>query len=325
MNEALFYEKEDRGKVHCFLCPVRCHIMDDKTGACRVRKNINGTLYTLNYGKVSAMSLDPIEKKPLFHFYPGSSILSISSYGCNFKCSFCQNWELSQYIPAMKNMTVDDIIKAAKSYHDNIGIAYTYNEPVIWYEFVYETTKKAKENGLLNVLVTNGYIEEEPLMELLPYIDAMNIDLKGSREFYKKICKGSLDSVRRTIELSYGRAHIEVTNLIIPGLNDNMDEIDDMANWLSSISKDIPLHLSKYYPQYKMDKPETPVRTMLVARDTAREHLNYVYIGNIYGSDNNTYCPECSNLLVERKYRTRVVGINDGRCANCGHEINMIF
>lgn len=325
MNEALYYKKEDREKVQCFLCPVHCHIMDGKIGACRVRKNINGTLYTLNYGKVSAMSLDPIEKKPLFHFYPGSSILSISSYGCNFKCSFCQNWELSQDTPIMKNMTADDIIKTAKNCRDNIGIAYTYNEPLIWYEFVYETAKKARENGLLNVLVTNGYIEIEPLMELLPYIDAMNIDIKGGSRFYKKICKGNLDSVKKTIELSYSRTHIEVTSLIIPGLNDNVDEIDGMAKWLSSVSKDIPLHLSKYYPQYKMDNPETPIRTMLSAREIARKHLSYVYIGNVYGADNNTYCPECGSLLVERVFKIKIAGISDGHCIKCGREINMIF
>lgn len=325
MNEALYYEKEDRGKVHCLLCPVHCHIMDGKTGACRVRKNVGGTLYTLNYGKVSAMSLDPIEKKPLFHFYPGSSILSVSSYGCNFKCSFCQNWEISQGMPIMKELDVDDIIKAANKSKDNIGIAYTYNEPMIWYEFVLDTSKKAKENGLCNVLVTNGYIEEKPLMELLPHIDAMNIDLKGGREFYKRICKGNLDSVRKTIELSYGMTHIEVTNLVIPGLNDSMAEIEEMAKWLSSVSKDIPLHLSRYYPQYKMDRPETSIGTMLSARETARKYLNYVYIGNAYGVDNNTYCPRCGSLLVERVFKTKITGMSDGRCVKCGHEINIKF
>ncbi|MDI6601005.1 MAG: AmmeMemoRadiSam system radical SAM enzyme [Thermoanaerobacteraceae bacterium] len=325
MNEALYYEKEDRGRVHCFLCPVHCHIMDGRIGACRARKNIGGVLYTLNYGKISALSMDPMEKKPLYHFYPGSSILSISSFGCNLKCSFCQNWELSQDIPIMQEVTVSDTIKIAKKNDRNIGIAYTYNEPMIWYEFVLDTAKKAKEEGLMNVLVTNGYIEEEPLLELLPYIDAMNIDLKGQSEFYKKICKGKLDSVKKTIEISYRSTHIEITNLIIPDLNDNLKDIGEMARWLSSISQDIPLHLSRYFPQYKMDKPETPIEMMLFARETAEKYLNYVYIGNVYGTDNNTYCPECHNIIVERGYRTKVKGIKDGTCARCGYKINIIF
>ncbi len=325
MHEALFYDKTYRGEAHCLLCPVRCHIANGRTGACGVRKNINGTLYTENYGSISAMALDPIEKKPLFHFYPGFSILSISSYGCNFKCRFCQNWELSQGMPDTEERSAYDVIDEAKRCRGNIGIAYTYNEPLIWYEFVMDTAKAARENGLVNVLVTNGYIEEQPHMELLPYIDAMNIDLKGGGEFYRKICGGDVNSVRKTIERSYGRTHIEVTNLIIPGLNDGMQDIEDMAKWLASVGKDIPLHLSKYYPQYKMARPETPADTMLMARETAGKYLDYVYIGNVYGTDNNTYCPECNNLLVERKRRIRVAGIENGRCTNCGHKINIIL
>ncbi len=325
MHEALYYEKAGNGDVNCLLCPAHCHIMQDKVGACGVRKNMDGILYTENYGRVSALALDSIEKKPLFHFYPGSYILSVSSYGCNLKCKFCQNWELSQEKPDIEELTVDKVIEAAKECRGNIGIAYTYNEPLVWYEFVLDTAKKAKENGLANVLVTNGFIEEQPLIELLPYISAMNVDIKGDNEFYKKICGGNIGSVRKTIARSYGRTHIEVTYLIIPGLNDSESQINDMAKWLSSVDRDIPLHLSRYYPQYKMTRPETPVETMLTARDTAKQYLDYVYIGNVYGTDDGTYCPECHSLLVERGYKKKIVGIKDGQCTNCGHKINMIM
>lgn len=325
MNEAMYYKKEDMGRAYCYLCPVHCHIVDGGVGACKARKNIGGRLYSLNYGKISAISMDPIEKKPLYHFYPGSSILSISSFGCNFKCSFCQNWELSQQVPIMENSSISDIIKIAESYKDNIGIAYTYNEPLIWYEFVLNTAKIAKEHGLKNVLVTNGYIEEEPLKELLPYIDAMNIDLKGGDWFYKSICKGKLENVKRTIEISSSHTHVEITNLIIPGLNDDMSKIEEMAMWLSSISKDMPLHFSRYFPQYRMEKPPTPVETIMEAKKIASRYLNYVYVGNVFGSDQNTYCPVCRSIIVERGYRTRVVGFEKGVCKNCGYKINIIL
>lgn len=283
---AMYFDKIENSKVHCYLCPHNCVIKPGGLGACRARKNIDGELYSLNYGKVTSASLDPIEKKPLYRFHPGSLILSAGTFGCNLKCSFCQNWSIAHENPETADITPQELVdmakKAVKS--GNIGIAYTYNEPSIWYEFVYDTSKLARENGLVNVLVTNGFISREPLEELLPYVDAMNIDVKGfTASFYKEFCKATLENVKETVELAAGRCHVEVTTLVIPGLNDALEEIGELSRWLASISKDIPLHLSRYFPNYKMqDRPQTPVETLRKARDKALENLNYVYMGNVW-------------------------------------------
>lgn len=287
-KEAMFYEKQQSGRVHCFLCPHNCNIPLDGMGICGVRKNTAGTLYSLNYEQVSSLAIDPIEKKPLRNFHPGSYILSVGSFGCNFKCPFCQNHSIARIcgdeVDTTRIKSADLVAKAIdlKS-QGNIGIAYTYNEPSIWYEYVYETAKLAKEEGLLNVLVTNGYISPKPLAQILPYIDAMNIDLKGFTEgFYKEIVKGGLQEVKATIEQSAKKCHVEITTLVIPGLNDCKDEITEMSKWLSTISPDLPLHLSRYFPKYEMtDKPPTSVQTLTELESTARKYLNYVYLGNV--------------------------------------------
>lgn len=287
-SEAMFYEKLENQKVHCYLCPHNCRIPKDGRGICGVRKNMDGILYSLNYGEVTSIGVDPIEKKPLNRFHPGTDILSIGSVGCNLKCPFCQNHSIARVKPEeihTYHTSSDEIIAKAVSLKNggNIGIAYTYNEPTIWYEFVFETAKKAKEKGLLNVLVTNGYISQEPLEQILPYIDAMNIDLKAFHDkFYKEFVKGGLEEVKETIKRSAGHCHVEVTTLIIPGWNDSVEEMEEMAQWLASLSTDIPLHLSRYFPNYELnDKPPTPLNSLMELKRIADRHLNYVNLGNV--------------------------------------------
>lgn len=282
---AMYFNKIENSKVHCYLCPHNCVIKEGAVGACRARKNVKGELYSLNYGKITALALDPIEKKPLNRFKPGSLILSAGSFGCNLKCSFCQNWSIAHENTETVDVSPEMIVsKALEAKRDgNIGIAYTYNEPSIWYEFVYDTSKLAKKHGLVNALVTNGFISRQPLEDILPFIDAMNVDVKGfTASFYSKICKATIDNVKDTVELAAKNCHVEVTTLVIPELNDSIEEIEKIAKWLSSISPDIPLHLSRFFPSYRMtDRPPTPISTLKKAREKALEYLNYVYLGNV--------------------------------------------
>ncbi len=325
MKEAMYYEVlENENKVQCHLCPHECIIGDGKLGICRVRKNREGTLFTLNYGKLTSYAYDPIEKKPLYHFYPGSNIFSIGSFGCNLNCDFCQNWEIAHDKVLTVKMTHENIIKMSKA-NDSIGLAYTYNEPTIGYEYILHLSKLIKEEGLMNVCITNGYIQEEPLKKLLPYLDAMNIDLKAmNNNFYKKTCKGSLVPVLNTIEIVSSKIHVEVTTLIIEGKNDNFEEIEMLAKWLSSISKDIPFHITRYYPAYKMNLPATSYDVLIKAKNIADKYLNYVYIGNVWGIDNDTYCPKCNTKLIERHGKSKVVRIKNSKCIKCGYKINII-
>ncbi len=283
IHEALFYEKQD-GEIECFLCPHNCMIAEGSFGLCSVRTNIEGTLKMINYGEITAMSMDPIEKKPLYHFEAGRKILSVGSFGCNFSCGFCQNYSIAHYKAESQYVSPDQLVELCNSKEDNIGIAFTYNEPSIWYEYVYDTSKKLKEKYPEKkvVLVTNGYIQLEPLIQLLPYVDAMNIDLKSfEEEFYRKTCGGDIKYVLKTIEEAYQRCHVEITTLLVNGLNDSPKEIEKLASYLGSLDKNIPLHLSRYFPNYKMDRPATDIDVMLRGRDIAKKHLNYVYLGNV--------------------------------------------
>ncbi len=285
MKEALYWDKVDGDKVECKLCPHNCRIARDNTGICRARRNVEGRLHSLNYGMVSSIALDPIEKKPLYHFHPGSKILSAGTFGCNFKCSFCQNWTIAHDNPGVMEMTPDELVRKALELKErgNIGIAFTYNEPSIWFEFILDTSGKSKEAGLKNVLVTNGFISREPLAELLPYIDAMNIDVKAfTDKFYREICKGALEDVKGTVELSSAHCHVEVTTLVVPGLNDSEVEIKELASWLASVDETIPLHLSRYFPNYTMrDIPPTSKETLFKLKKAAEKHLNNVHLGNV--------------------------------------------
>jgi len=286
---ALYYKTIENSKVQCHLCPHNCIIKPDGVGVCRARRNINGELYSLNYGKVTSIALDPIEKKPLYRFHPGSMILSAGTFGCNLKCFFCQNWSIAHDNKAGSyaiDVKPGELVNKAMETRNrgNIGIAYTYNEPSIWFEYVYDTARLAKKEGLVNVLVTNGYISIEPLMDLLPFIDAVNIDVKAfTASFYSKICGAVIENVKETVEICSKNCHVEITTLVIPGLNDSLEEIEELSKWLSSISPEIPLHLSRFFPNYRMtDKPPTPVETLKKARDKALKWLKFVYLGNVW-------------------------------------------
>jgi len=329
MKEALFYELIDKEKniVQCLLCPKECIINDGKAGFCRVRKNINGKLYSSIYSKISSAGFDPIEKKPLYHFLPGSSVLSVGTVGCNFSCLFCQNWQISQSDTeeiTLNNLSPEKTVSLAIKNHSP-GIAYTYSEPVIWFEYVIETARLAKKKNIKNIMVSNGFINHKPLLQLLPYIDAFNIDLKSFRnEFYQKYCKSSLAPVLQTIELSRKYSHIEITNLIIPGLNDSDEEIKEMVDWIASIDSKIPLHFTRYYPCYKMKIPATPISVLAKARNIARKKLKHVYIGNILNDEaNTTYCSSCQKALIKRSgYETIKLGIDrKGHCKYCGEKV----
>jgi len=326
-KEAKFYAQHSDFSVTCELCPHQCKIQHGKTGICKVRKNYKGQLYALAYSGVSSVSMDPIEKKPLYHFFPGKEILSLGSVGCNFKCEFCQNWQISQKIPSLKMLSPSDLLELAKREKENIGVAYTYNEPLINYEFIYDCAKLLNENGFKNVLVTNGYINREPLLELIPYIDAMNIDLKAfDNIFYEKYCKGSLAPVLNTIKTAFeNNVHIEVTNLLIPTLNDSKEHINKLIEWLASLSENIPLHISRYYPNYKMNIAPTSVEALQRVRQKGLKHLKFVYLGNILDKESNTtFCSSCNKPVIERIGYNVEVHLKGNMCKFCGAELNIV-
>lgn len=280
---AMFYEKLN-DKIHCYLCPHNCVIENGHVGKCNVRLHENGELYTLNYGEVTSAALDPIEKKPLHYFKPNSYILSVGSFGCNFTCGFCQNYRISQQKAESDYVSKDKLIEIILSTKNNIGIAFTYNEPSIWYEYVYDCSRHLKETAPSSsvVLVTNGYISEEPLEELLPYVDAMNIDLKTfNTSSYKNLCGGSLNPVLRTIQKAAGKCHVEITTLLVTGENDNLNEVEDIAKFINSVDKSIPLHLSRYFPNYKSESPATDIGFMKKAEQVAGKYLERVTLGKI--------------------------------------------
>lgn len=327
MKEALFYNREAGHKVRCSLCRFNCLIEDNKRGICRVRENRGGTLYSLVYGKIIAEHVDPIEKKPLFHVLPGSKSYSIATMGCNFRCHHCQNYTISQVeeteiIPGDEQSPENIIRKAIAT--DCRSIAYTYTEPTVFYEFAYDTARLAKNSGLLNIFVSNGYISKEALSEIAPYLDAANIDLKGFTEkFYRDIVHARLSEVLDSI-IEY-RKHgiwVELTTLIIPGLNDNEEELRGIASFIvNNLGADTPWHVTQFYPTYQLnDRPRTPVITLRRAREIGKEAgLRYVYEGNVPGEGGeNTWCPSCSTMLIERYgYLIRSNRILKGSCPIC--------
>lgn len=324
--EAKYYTKLEGGRVRCLLCPQSCLIEPGGAGRCRVRTNRNGRLEADSYARLVSLSMDPMEKKPLYHFHPGSYILSVGPNGCNLSCQFCQNWEISQAAVPTARVSPEELILAAKS-HQSVGLAYTYTEPLIWFEYLMDVLPRAREQGLVNVLVTNGFINPEPLRELLPYIDAMNVDLKSmDPEFYRRICGGELAPVLRTIEQAHGRCWVEITNLVIPGLNDSPQQQQALVDWVADLDPKMPLHLSRYFPQYKMTRPATPESTLISFANRAREKLSYVYVGNIRLPDmSDTFCPGCGQLLIDRDgYRIRLVGLKGDVCARCGRRADMV-
>ena len=326
MVEARYYEKKEKNVI-CRLCPQNCRIEPDSYGKCRIRKNVDGTLFAEGYGHTISLTNDPIEKKPIYHFHPGKDILSIGPNGCNLSCFFCQNWTISQSSVKTRFFSPEDLIKTAKKTR-SIGIAYTYTEPLVWFEYLYDCARLAHEQGIVNVCVTNGYISPEPLDELLPHIDAMNIDLKSIRnKFYREQCGATLKPVLRTIMTANALCHIEITNLIITGLNDSEEDITELVEWIADVDNEIPLHLSRYFPHYQCDAPLTPLETLIKAYEIASDRLTYVYIGNarIEGTS-DTKCKRCGNILISRDgYSIRISGITNHKCSNCGLLVDLIL
>ena len=321
------FEKLDRQRVRCTLCPNNCIIAPGKYGSCLVRRNLQGELNLPYYGAVSSLAIDPIEKKPLYHFYPGEKILSVGFLGCNFHCPFCQNYQISQStdIP-FSTLTPAELVGNALK-QGSFAIAYTYSEPLIHFEYVLETAQRAHEKGLKNVLVSNGYLNQEPASKLLEHIDAANIDLKSlNPDFYRREIGGNLDEVMRFITQAAGVTALEVTTLIIPGKNDALEEIEGIAAFLGDIDRNIPYHLSAYYPQYNYHIPPTSISTLTAASKAALKHLNYVYLGNVGSSEINTRCPKCGNLLIKRSgYSVQIKGIKEQKCSNCGNRVDIIL
>ena len=334
MKTALFYEKIENGNVRCLLCPHNCTIKEGQRGTCGVRINRGGILYSETYERISSLNYDPIEKKPLYHFHPGRGILSIGSVGCNLKCSFCQNCSISQAtvdtFDWFKNYSAADVVGMAYGKAGNLGIAFTYNEPTVFYEYMLEIAQLAKSRKLMTVMVSNGYINPGPLESLIPFMDAFNIDLKAFRnDFYKKYSKASLDPVLETLRLLKKHdKHVEITNLVIPGLNDDADVFREMTGWIhDELGKDSILHISRYFPHHRMTIGSTPSSTMIKMFETAKEKLEYVYLGNFASMEGqNTYCPGCGNLLISRTgYHTSVPGlVGSGSCQKCGYRISSL-
>ncbi len=337
IHEAWLSKPLKKGLVSCLACKHACKILPGKTGICGVRFNDDGTLRLLVYGRAVARNIDPIEKKPLFHFYPGSEIFSIGTVGCNFRCLFCQNWDISQF---HKEHDTDAIAESGMPLSPEViveyctenhipGVALTYNEPAIFFEYAYDTAKLAKKKGLRTMYVTNGFEAKEALDKITPYLDAINIDLKSFKdEYYKKVCGGRIGPVKENIRYLWEKGMwVEVTTLVVTNHNDSEEELKAIAEFLAGISPDLPWHISRYFPAYRMDDPPTPVRALEQAyRIGKKAGLRYVYIGNVQeGGKENTVCPECGKLLIERFGYSVKNNIKKGKCPKCGEVIPGCF
>ncbi len=335
LREAMLYKRENENvnaKVRCNVCAHQCLIPEDGFGICRTRQNRAGKLYTLIYAEASSINADPVEKKPLYHFYPGSYVFSLGTISCNFHCKHCQNWGISTArwgdIQTFA-ISPEEAVRRAKQAHCD-GIAWTYNEPTIWFEYTYDCARLAKAEGLYTVYVTNGYISEEALNEIAPFLDAVNVDVKAfSDSFYKRVCGARLEPVLETCKRVLDKQiHLELTYLIIPGYNDTREEIRQFADWVAGLSTAIPLHFSRFYPAHLMlDVPPTRIETLEMAHELAKDAgIEYVYLGNIPGHQyENTYCPGCGELLILRMdYRVKR-RIRSPRCPACGRDINIIL
>lgn len=335
LKEALFFKRLVDGKVDCYLCSHHCRIADGKFGICQVRQNKAGALYTHAFGEVVAANVDPIEKKPLFHFLPGSQSFSIAAAGCNFRCGFCQNWQISQKQDfdhsggASNALGPQQIVMLARKSSCK-SISYTYTEPTIYFEYALEIAKLAKEGGLRNIFVTNGYMTKEALEIIAPYLDAANVDLKFFKESsYRKYCAASLAPVKETIvRMRQLGIWVEVTTLVVPSLNDSPDELERIAKFICGVGAQIPWHISRFYPQYKLTSLEpTPLKTLKTAYEIGKKAgLRYVYLGNVPPEGENTYCYHCGELLIERHgFSILKQNIKDSRCPACKSSIDGIF
>ncbi|MDD5163345.1 MAG: AmmeMemoRadiSam system radical SAM enzyme [Candidatus ainarchaeum sp.] len=333
MKEALFYKKLNNNAVQCQLCPHFCFIEEDKRGKCGVRENVSGKLISLVYEKLCSIAVDPIEKKPLFHFKPGSKCLSIATVGCNLSCSFCQNWGISQ--PQNKEIfgeqiSAEKVVELALE--KNLpGIAYTYTEPLIAIEFYLEIMKFAKKEGLYNVWVSNGFSNPEPVKKVSSYLDAVNIDLKGNTKFYSELCGVPTEKpIQEALKIYKEQGvWIEITNLLIPGFNDKPEQIKQLVSWIKeNLGYEIPLHFSRFFPTYKMAQlPETDISKLERAKKISESAgLEFVFLGNVHGKE-NSFCPECKSLLIERAgYSAETKGLDKkGNCAKCGYETGIVI
>jgi pyruvate formate lyase activating enzyme len=332
--EARYYKKHPDREIECTLCPRFCKLGDKERGYCGVRENMGGTYYTLVYGKACSIAVDPIEKKPLFHYLPKSSTLSIATAGCNVNCKFCQNWEISQVRPEqVQNYDFPPraVVKTAQKYHCPV-IAYTYTEPVVFFEYMYDTSLEARKKKVKNVVITGGHINPEPMEALTKVVDAIKIDLKAfTQDFYTKYVRGELQPVLEAIKIVHkSTAWLELVYLVIPTLNDNSDDIRKMCQWiLKEIGPDVPLHFSKFVPMYLIKNlPPTPVSTLeKVQKIALEEGIHYAYIGNVPGHPaESTYCPNCKNIVIERRgYSIGKIALKGGRCKYCNNPIPGIW
>ncbi len=318
------------GRVQCLLCPHACVLEEGQRGTCRVRMNLDGELVSLVYGRPVSAHVDPVEKKPVYHYLPGTKTFSIATAGCNLGCEFCQNWEISQAAPEdvpPYRMEPDEVISRAKETGCS-SVAYTYTEPIVFYEYMEDTARLARDEGMGNIMVTAGYINEGPLRELAPLIDAANVDLKSIRDdYYRSVCYGTVGPVLNTLEvLADMGVWLEVTNLVVPGLNDSEDDLGELCSWIAdNLGPDVPLHFSRFFPTYRMtDRPPTPLEMLDRAGEIASgAGLRYVYVGNVVTREgDDTFCPECGRAVVRRdRFRIAENRIEEGRCAGCGREI----
>jgi pyruvate formate lyase activating enzyme len=335
IKEAMLYYPLENKKVSCVLCYHNCQISPSKVGVCGVRQNREGKLFTRVYGNLIAAHVDPIEKKPLYHFLPGTTAFSVATIGCNFRCPFCQNWQISQaskekdFLGGGPEYSPGDVVLAAKK-NGCQSISYTYTEPTIFFEFAYDTARLAKEKGLYNSFVTNGYMRPEALETIRPFLDACNVDLKAfSEDFYKTMCGAHLqpvlDSIRMMKEMGIW---VELTTLLIPGRNDSREELTRIARFIKGIDPGIPWHVSRFHPDYKYtDSPPTPLESLRLAYTIGKkEGLQFIYIGNVLGESEGTECPECHRPLIRRDgFRVTSIKIQDAKCPYCGTSIPGVF
>ena len=333
VRRAMYYETASRKRVICRLCPNECVLREGERGACRVRENRDGRLVTLVYGTPCSAHVDPVEKKPLFHFHPGSTAFSIATAGCNMSCRFCQNWEISQQGPEKvrsANLPPAAVVRLAGK-RGCASVAHTYSEPVVFYEYMLDCAREGRRAGIPNVMISNGYINEEPMRELCASLGAVKIDLKAYTDgFYREICGAHLAPVLRTLEVVKDEGvWLEIVVLLIPGLNDSAGEIRAMTRWIAkTLGTGVPLHFSRFFPTYRLRNiPPTPPATLERARRIAGEAgLEYVYVGNLMSASRHTRCPACGTELISREgFSARVVGLKGSRCRSCGREIPGVF
>jgi pyruvate formate lyase activating enzyme len=330
-SEARYYEKLDNRTIRCLVCPRKCVVPEGQRGFCRVRENVGGTYYTIVYGRVCARHVDPIEKKPLFHFLPGTTAFSIATVGCNMACKFCQNWEISQVRPEDVHATnlLPEVVAGQAARYESPTIAYTYTEPIVWFEYFKEVAAAGHERGLRSVMISAGYINSEPLAELVQELDAIKIDLKAyDDEFYRDICSSGLGPVLDTlVQIKQSGTWLEIVNLVVPTLNDDEKHVNDLCGWVvENLGTEVPIHFTRFYPTYKLrNLPPTPLASVVKAREIALAHgIKFPYVGNVPSGHpgESTYCPGCGRIVVERAgYTVLSLGIKDGKCSSCGTPI----